>query len=212
MKEYVPSNIRNIALIGHGGAGKTTFAEAALYASGATTRMGTIAEGNTVSDYNHDEIERKISISTSLLHVEWRDLKYNIIDPPGYPDFLGEIKAALRVSDIALILIKAVEGIEVGTEIDWGFTREYKNAALFAINKVDAEHSNFDKILQQLRDKLSHDVAVVQFPANEGIGVDSVVDVLKMKLLKFDADAKGKYTEDEIPAPLGPKPKSSAKN
>ena len=171
MKEYLPSNIRNIALIGHGGAGKTTFAEAVLYASGVTSRMGTVAEGNTVSDYNHDEIERKISISTSLLHVEWRELKFNLTDPPGYPDFMGEVKAALRVSDIALVFVKSVEGIEVGTEIDWGFTKEYKNAVIFVINKVDAEHSNFAKTLQQIHDKLSHDAAVVQFPASEGLAL-----------------------------------------
>jgi elongation factor G len=202
MKEYLPSNIRNVALVGHGAAGKTTFAEAVLYAAGVTNRMGSVAEGNTVSDYNHDEIERKISISTSLMHAEWRELKFNLVDPPGYPDFMGEVKAALRVSDIALIFVKAAEGIEVGTEIDWGFTKEHKNASIFVINKVDAEHSNFEKILQQIRDKLTHDAVVVQFPANEGVGADSVVDVLKMKLLKFDRNAKGKIDEIDIPAPL----------
>jgi len=202
MKEYVPSNIKNVALIGHGAAGKTTFAEAALYAAGVTSRMGSVAEGNTVSDYNRDEIERKFSISTSLMHVEWCDLKFNVIDPPGYPDFMGEVKAALRVSDIALVFVKSAEGIEVGTEIDWGFTKEYKNASIFVINKVDAEHSDFKKILQQIRDKLTHDAAVVQFPANEGLGADSVVDVLKMKLLKFDRNAKGKIAESDIPTNL----------
>lgn len=202
MKEYLPSNIKNVAMVGHGAAGKTTFAEAVLYAAGVTGRMGSITEGNTVSDYNHDEVERKISISTSLMHVEWRDLKFNLVDPPGYPDFMGEVKAALRVSDIALVFVKSAEGIEVGTEIDWGFTKEYKNASVFVINKVDAEHSDFKKILQQIRDKLTHDAAVVQFPANEGLGADSIVDVLKMKLLKFDRNAKGKIAEGDIPANL----------
>ncbi len=202
MKEYLPSNIRNVALVGHGAAGKTTFAEAVVYAAGITSRMGSIAEGNTVSDYNHDEIERKISISTSLLNIEWRDLKFNFVDPPGYPDFMGEVKAALRVSDVALIFVKSVEGIEVGTEIDWRFTGEYRSASVFVINKIDAEHSNFGKILQQIQDKLTPDAAVVQFPANEGLSADSVVDVLKMKLLKFDRGARGKYIESEIPAPL----------
>jgi elongation factor G len=204
VKEYLPTNIRNVALVGHGAAGKTTFAEAVLYATGVTSRMGSIAEGNTVSDYNHDEIERKISISTSLLHAEWRDVKFNLLDPPGYPDFMGEVKAALRVSDAALIFVKAAEGIEVGTEIDWAFTKDYKNASIFVVNKIDAEHSAFRKIVQQLRDRLTHDAAVVQFPANEGVGADSVVDVLKMKLLKFDRNAKGQYTESEIPAALKP--------
>ncbi len=202
MKEYLPSNLRNVALVGHGGCGKTTFAEATLFAAGVTNRMGTVAEGNTVSDYNHDEIERKFSVSTSLLHTEWRDLKFNILDPPGYPDFLGEVKAALRVSDLAIVLVKSVEGIEVGTEIDWGFTKEYKTPALFVISKADSENSAFGKTLQQIKDRITHDVAAVQFPANEGTGFDSVVDVLKMKLLKFNSDSKGSYSEEEIPASL----------
>jgi elongation factor G len=202
VKEYLPSNIRNITLVGHGGSGKTTFAEAAIFASGLTSRMGTIAEGNTVSDYNHDEIERKISINTSLLHFEWRDLKFNIVDPPGYPDFVGEVKAGLRVADLAIILIKSVEGIEVGTEIDWGFSKEYKLPVVLVVNKIDAEHSKFEDVLHQIRDKLSHDAAVIQFPSVEGNGADSVVDVLKMKLLRFDRSSRGKYIESEIPSPL----------
>ncbi len=202
MKDYLPTSLRNVALIGHGGCGKTTFAEAVLYAAGITGRMGTVAEGNTVSDYNHDEIERKFSVSTSLLHAEWRDLKFNILDPPGYPDFLGEVEAALRVSDLAVILVKSVEGIEVGTEIDWGFTRQYKTPTVFVVNKADAENSSFDKTVAQIREKLSHDIVVVQFPVNEGPGFDSIVDVLKMKLLKFNPNAKGKYSEEEIPPTL----------
>ncbi len=200
MKDYVPSNLRNFTLVGHGGSGKTTFAEAILFAGGVTSRMGSVAEGNTVSDYNHDEIERKISVSTSLLHVDWRDLKFNIIDPPGYPDFMGEVKAALHVSDLSLVLVKSVEGIEVGTEIDWGFTKESRTAVIFVVNKADAEHSEFEKAFQQIGEKLTHDAAVVQFPVNEGTGFDSVVDVLKMKLLKFDPAKTGGYTESEIPA------------
>ncbi|MCL5266539.1 MAG: elongation factor G [Bacteroidetes bacterium] len=200
MKEYVSSNLRNIALVGHGGSGKTTFAEAILFSAGVTSRMGSVAEGNTVSDYNHDEIERKISVSTSLLHAEWRDLKFNIVDPPGYPDFMGEVEAALRVSDIAIVLMKSVEGIEVGTEIDWAFTKEYKNAAFLVVDKIDAEHSKFERVLQQIGDRLTHDAAVIQFPLNEGIGFNGVVDVLKMKLLKFDSSDRGKYVEDDIPA------------
>ncbi|HQT92900.1 MAG TPA: GTP-binding protein, partial [Candidatus Kryptobacter bacterium] len=199
MKDYLPTSLRNVALIGHGGCGKTTFAEAVLYAAGITGRMGTVAEGNTVSDYNHDEIERKFSVSTSLLHAEWRDLKFNILDPPGYPDFLGEVEAALRVSDVAVILVKSVEGIEVGTEIDWGFTRLYKTPTVFVVNKADAENSSFEKTVAQIREKLSHDIVVVQFPVNEGTAFDSIIDVLKMKLLKFNPNAKGKYSEEEIP-------------
>lgn len=202
MKEYLPSNLRNIALIGHGGTGKTTFAEAVLYAAGVTNRMGTVAEGNTVSDYNHDEIERKFSVSTSLLHADWGDTKLNILDSPGYPDFLGEVKGSLRVSDLAIVLVKAVEGIEVGTELDWGFTKSYKTPAIFVVNKVDAENSGFDNRLQEIRENLTHDAVAVQFPVNEGTGFNSVIDILKMKLLKFSPEQKGKYSEEEIPGAL----------
>ncbi len=202
MKEYLPSSLRNVVLIGHGGSGKTTFAEAALFAAGITSRMGTVAEGNTVSDYNHDEIERKFSVSTSLLHAEWGDKKLNILDPPGYPDFLGEVKAAMRVSDTALVLVKAVEGIEVGTEIDWGFCKEYKVPAFFVVNKTDSENSRFDARLQDIKDKLTHDAVAVQIPVNEGTGFDSAIDVVRMRLLKFSAEGKGKYAEEDIPGPL----------
>ncbi len=204
MKEYLPSSLRNVALVGHGGCGKTTFAEGVLYAAGATNRMGTVAEGNTVSDYNHDEIERKFSVSTSLIHAEWSETKLNMLDAPGYPDFLGEVKGALRVSDLALILVKAVEGIEVGTEIDWSFAKEYRTPVFFVVNKVDAENSGFEKRVGEIREKFSHDAVVVQFPVSEGPGFESVVDVIRMKLLKFSANSKGKYTEEEIPVSLKP--------
>lgn len=202
MKEYLPSSLRNVALVGHGSSGKTTLAEAILFAAGVTNRMGTVPEGNTVSDYNHDEIERQFSVSTSLLHAEWGELKFNILDPPGYPDFLGEVKGALRVSDLALVLVKAVEGIEVGTELDWGFTKVYKTPAMFVVSKSDTENSDFNTRLQEIREKISHDAVAVHFPVNQGTGFDSVVDVLRMKVLKFDREQKGKYTEEEIPASL----------
>ncbi len=199
MKEYLPSSLRNIALVGHGSTGKTTLAEAILYAAGETSRMGTIPEGNTVSDYNHDEIERKYSVTTSLLHAEWEGMKFNILDTPGYPDFLGEVKGALRISDLALILVKAVEGIEVGTELDWGFTKSYKTPTMFVISKSDSENSDFEERLQGIRDTFSHDAVAVNIPVNQGVGFDSVIDILKMKVLKFIPGQKGKYSEEDIP-------------
>src|SRR5512139_1396682 len=117
MKEYTPDHLRNVALIGHGGAGKTSLAEAMLYAAGATTRQGRVEDGNTVSDYHPDEIERQISINTSLLVAEWKGNKFNLLDTPGYMDFTGEVKASMRVADSALVVLKAVEGVEVGTEV-----------------------------------------------------------------------------------------------
>ena len=122
MKEYGAESVRNIALIGHGGSGKTSLSEILLYTSGEINRIGNIAEGTTTSDYSPNEIEKKISISLSLLHLEWNNVKVNILDTPGYSDFLGNVKAALRVADTAVMVLKSAEGVEVGSE----------NAARFA--------------------------------------------------------------------------------
>ena len=123
MKEFSPAQIRNISLIGHGGAGKTSLSEAMLFSAKSTTRQGRVEDGNTLSDYHPDEVERQISINTSLLFCEWNAHKINILDSPGYTDFTGEVKSALRVSDTAVILLKSVEGVEVGTEIVGKYTK-----------------------------------------------------------------------------------------
>ncbi len=200
MKEFTPDHIRNLALIGHGGSGKTSMAEAMLFSAGSTTRLGRVEEGNTLSDYHPDEIERQISINASLLFCEWKNYKINILDTPGYTDFTGEVKASLRVADTAVVLLKAVEGAEVGTEIVWKYTAEFGNASIFVVNKLDQENADFEKTLQQSREMISHDIVPVQFPLKAGLGFDSIVDVLRMKLLKFQPGSTGKYTETEIPA------------
>ena len=164
MKEYASENIRNISLIGHGGSGKTSLSEAMLFAAKVTTRQGRTEDGNTVSDYHPDEVERQISINTSLLNCEWNGYKINILDTPGYTDFTGEVKAALRVSDTAVILLKSVEGVEVGTEIVGKYTNELRNSVIFVVNKLDNENADFDNILAQVHDLISHDVIPVQFP------------------------------------------------
>jgi elongation factor G len=202
MKEYPASHIRNIALVGHGGAGKTMFAEACLFVSGTTNRFGKVEEGNTVADYHPDEIERQISINASLLFCDWKGTKLNIIDTPGYTDFTGEVKSSLRVADTAIIFLKAVEGAEVGTELVWEYSKELKNAAVFVINKLDNENANYESVINVAQGRFTHDLAPVQFPAQQGLQFDAIVDVLKMKLLQFSRDGKGKYTETEIPADL----------
>ncbi len=200
MKEYTPDRIRNVALIGHGGSGKTTLAEAMLFSAGSTTRQGRVEEGNTISDYHPDEIERQISINTSILNCEWENTKVNILDTPGYTDFTGEVKCALRVADTALVLVKAVEGIEVGTEIVGKYTNEFRNGVVFVVNKLDHENADFDRVVQQCHDYVSHEVEVIQFPLNQGVAFDTVVDIIKMKALKYERGTSGKYTEMEIPA------------
>lgn len=199
MKEYNPERIRNIALIGHGGSGKTSLAEAMLFTAGMTSRLGNVTEGNSVSDYHPDEIERQISINTSLLFCDWSDTKVNILDTPGYTDFIGEVKGALRVVDTALVVLKAVEGAEVGTEIDWKCAEEYRNSAVFVVNKLDNEHADFDSVVKQAQERFGHDVIALQFPVDQGLGFEQVVDVLGMKLLQYQRDGSGRYTEKEIP-------------
>lgn len=202
-----PENIRNIALTGHGGSGKTTFAEGILYASGVTNRLGRVEEGNTVSDYHKDEIEKQISINSSLLNTHWKsgdgvEKKINIIDTPGFMDFVGEVKSALRVTDTAIIMVDAFKGIEVGTESSFMMTNDYDNNVIFLINKLDTENANFDNTVEHIKESFGSRVAVVQFPVNAGQGFDSVIDVMRMKWLKFNNDGKGEYTEEEIPEQL----------
>ncbi len=202
MKDYTVDKIRNVGLVGHGDVGKTTLAEAMLFSAGETNRFGTVDEGTTTSDYNSDEIERKISISTSLLHVNWKDHKINILDTPGYSDFVGEVIGGLRVSDAAVVLLNGVSGIEVGTETVYRIVEEDHLSRVFFVNRLDKEHADFDKVYQMARDRFGSGVAMLQFPVNQGEGLDSIVDILKMKMIKFKDDKSGQYSEEEIPADL----------
>ncbi|NUN68973.1 MAG: elongation factor G [Bacteroidetes bacterium] len=201
-REYPSLSIRTIALIGHGGSGKTTFSEAALFSSGATNRQGRIEDGNTISDYHPDEIERKISINSSLLTTDVNSIKINILDTPGYTDFTGEVKAALRVCDTAVTFVRAFEGVEVGTEVVWEYVKEYALPSLFVINKIDGENADFDRVFASVKERCSSDATIVTFPVKTGPGASAVVDVVRMKLLRFTPNGNGKYTEEEIPAEL----------
>ena len=200
MKEYGPESIRNITFIGHGGSGKTSLSEILLYTAGETTRIGTVAEGNTVSDYSTNEIEKQISISTASLHLEWAGKKINILDTPGYSDFVGDVKSAMRVSDTAVMLLKSAEGVEVGTEVSGKFVDEFALPSAIIINKVDNEHSTFSDTLQKAKERLTNGAIVVTFPLSEGINFSTVVDVLKMKSYTYGETGSKKVTEAEIPA------------
>ncbi len=201
-KEYPTSHIRTIVLIGHGGSGKTTFSEASLFSTGVTNRQGRVEDGNTISDYHPDEIERKISINSSLLTTEVDSIKINILDTPGYTDFTGEVKASLRVADTAVVFVKGFEGVEVGTEIVWSYVNEYQIPSFFVVNKMDGENSDFDRTVNAIKDCCSHDAVVITFPTSAGSGFTSVIDVLRMKKLTFSPSSNGKYTEDDIPGEL----------
>jgi elongation factor G len=199
LKEYGTESIRNLAFIGHGGSGKTSLSELILYTSGETTRIGKVEEGNTVSDYTPNEIEKQISISTGLMHVEWNNKKLNILDTPGYSDFIGEVKAALKVSEIGVFVIKSAEGVEVGTEVAAEFMKEFRLPSAIIINKVDNEHSTFYETFNQSKDRVAPGAIIVTFPASEGINFDTVIDVLKMKAYTFGEAGSKKVSEKDIP-------------
>ena len=202
MGNITPEKIRNVVIAGHGGSGKTILAESILYTTGAINRLGKIEDGSTTSDYSKDEITRKISINSSILNTNWEDYKLNIIDTPGYTDFTGSVKSSMRIMDTALIVVNASEGVEVGTEIAVNYAKEYGIEICFVVNKLDYEKSDFDTALAQLRENYGSHVAELQFPVNQGFGFDSIIDVLKMKLVKFNTDGKGDYTEHDIPDAL----------
>ena len=207
MPDYKSEQIRNISIIGHGGTGKTIFSEGILYAAGVTNRFGKIEEGNTVSDYHKDEIEKQISINSSIMNAFWKDSKgvlkkLNIIDTPGYMDFNGEVKSSLRVTDTSLIVVDSFKGVEVGTESCFKFTNDYDNNVIFVINKLDSDNAEFEETISHIKESFGSESAVLQFPVNPGAGFDTIVDVLRMKVLKFNTDGKGEYKEEEIPEDL----------
>ncbi|HEY6905904.1 MAG TPA: GTP-binding protein, partial [Ignavibacteriaceae bacterium] len=202
MKEYGTEAIRNITFIGHQGSGKTSLTEIILYAANEINRIGSITEGTTISDYTPNEIEKQISISTSLMHCEWNNTKINMLDTPGYSDFIGDVKSAMRVSDTAVMLLKAAEGVEVGSETTGKFVDEFNLPSAIIINKVDNEHSKFKETLNQARERLTSGAIAVTLPVHEGINFNSVIDIIKMKLYRYGEPGSRKVTEEDIPADL----------
>ncbi len=202
MKEYGPESIRNIALIGHGGSGKTSLSELLLFTAGEINRIGNVLEGNTVSDYTSNEIEKQISISTSLMHIEWNNKKINILDTPGYSDFIGDVKSAMKVCDTAVMVLKAAEGVEVGSEVTGKFVNEFSLPSAIIINKVDNEHSSFLETFEQAKKRLTNGAVIVTFPQTEGVVFNTVIDVLKMKAYTYGEAGSRKVTETEIPADI----------
>jgi len=181
MKVYETAQIRNIVLVGHQGSGKTSLAESMLLASGRIRRLGSIADGNTVSDYHPSEKERQMSIFSSLLNAEWKGQKVNILDTPGYPDFVGEVAASMRVADTAVFVMNAQEGIEVGTELAWGYAAENSRPSMFVINQIDRQHADPDRLIGLMKERFGAGASVVQFAGADG----AIIDVLLMKQLTF---------------------------
>ena len=196
---YSIEQIRNLVLVGHSGAGKSSLAEAMVYCTGGINRLGRIDEGNTVSDYDREEIERRISLRTSLLNGAWDGHHINIMDSPGYSDFLTEAKAAMRVADSAVVLIDASQGVDVGSERVWAYANEYSVPRLVFINKLDRDELDLGGVLAQVQDRFGRQAVPIQVPVNPGEGFDRVIDLVEMKLLTF---SDGKVESGDIPAEL----------
>jgi elongation factor G len=200
MKEETIDKLRNIGLVGHGSAGKTSLNEAIMFVGKVVTRMGSVDDGTTISDYSDDEKSRKISISLALSHVDWYGYKFNIIDMPGYADFVGEVEAGLSVSDFALIVINGVSGIEVGTDSVWRTGQRLNLPRGFFVNRMDKEHADFDKIANQIQENYGTRAVPVTMPWGAGPAFKGIIDIVSMKA--YSHDKAGNAKEEPIPAEL----------
>lgn len=196
MKKYATSDIRNFALVSHGGAGKTSVAEAMLYDAGVTERLGRTLEGNTVMDHDPEEIRRQVSINASMAPVEWRGAKLNIVDTPGYFDFVAEVKASLRVVDSVVVVVDAVGGVEVGTELVWKYADDNSLPRIVFVTKMDRENANFDKCLENLRAAFGRHLVPVSLPVGAEASFRGVIDLIGGKVLTWE-EGKGREIEEE---------------
>ena len=191
MKDFKTEDIRNVALVGHGSTGKTSLAEAMLFSSGAIGRLGRVDEGTTVSDFDPDENKRKISINLSLLPCEWKGKKLNIIDTPGYADFVGEMKTGLRAADAAIVVVCAASGVEVGTEHSWAFADERSLPRMVVVNRMDRENADFFQTLSRLQSFFGKRCAPLQLPIGAQSSFEGVVDLLTLKSFRGEKESEG---------------------
>lgn len=199
MKVYQTDEIRNVALVGGAKSGKTTLSECMIFEGGLINRRGSVDDKNTVSDYREIEHERQNSVSSTVLFAEFQGKKINIIDTPGFDDFVGEVISALKVADTGIMVINAQNGVEVGAEISWRYTSQVNTPVIFAINHLEHEKSNFEETLRQLKSQFGNNVTICQYPVNAGLGFNQVVDLIRMKMYQFPDDG-GEPVEMEIPA------------
>ena len=197
MKAYPTNQIRNLAVIGHGHAGKTQLVSSLLHLAGATPRWGKVDEGTTVTDYDEDSVARKITLNQSLAHLEWREHKVNLIDTPGFAAFLPHARPALRVADCALVVVDGVTGVEVGTEKTWAYANEFITPRMMVITKLDKERADYGAALDSARSTFSRAIVPFTLPIGQEANFKGVVDVVHMKAYEFDASGRAK----EIPIP-----------
>src|SRR5215813_237558 len=202
MKVYDAASIRNVALVGHSGSGKTQLASAMLTDAGMINRFGKVDDGTTVTDFDEEEIARKHTLSAALAYAEWNKQKINIIDTPGIGNFLSDARAALHVADAAVVVVDAVSGVMVQTEKVWEAANELNLPRIVALNRLDRERASLDRALQSLRDSCSRAVIPIQLPIGEERSFRGVVDLITRKAYVFESNESGKFKEDVVPADM----------
>jgi elongation factor G len=200
VKVYAGSEIRNLGLVGHGNSGKTSLTAGFLYATGATSRLTRVDEGNTITDFDEEEIQRKVTVSTGLAFVEWKRHKINILDTPGFNIFINDTKAALAAADSALVVVDGVSGVEVQTEKVWRFSEEFKLPRALVVNKLDRERSSFERSLESIHNAFGRAAIPIQLPLGAERDFQGVIDLITMKSYTYTAEADGRGKEGEIPA------------
>lgn len=198
MPEFDTAHVKNVVLLGHSGSGKTTLAESMLFEAGMIHKPGSIEEKNTISDYTELEKERGNSIFSKLLHTHWKGYKINILDTPGYDDFSGEVISALRVADTGLMVLNASTGVEVGTDIIWEYTLQFKTPMIFVVNQLDHPQADFNRTVQEAKNHFGNNVVVLQYPVNVGLGFNAIIDVLNMVMYQYK---DGEKKPQKLPIP-----------
>src|SRR5262245_42026239 len=202
MKVYDAASIRNVAVVGHGGSGKTQLVSALLFAAGMVNRLGKVDDGTTVTDFDDEEIARKHTLSASLAYAEWNKTKINVNDTPGIGNFLSDARAALHVADAALVVVDAVSGVMVQTEKVWSAADELSLPRLVVVNRLDRERSSLERTLHSLHEACSRTVIPVQLPIGEEKAFKGVVDLVSRTAYTFQTDESGKFTAGDIPADM----------
>src|SRR5262245_53410808 len=200
MKVYDAASIRNVAVVGHGGSGKTQLVSALLFDAGAVNRFGKVDEGTSTTDYDEEEIARKHTLTASLAYAEWNKVKINFIDTPGFGNFFTDARAALRVAEATLVVVDAVSGVQVQTEKAWEAAGELTLPRLVVVNRLDRERASLDRTLESLHQVFGRTIVPVQIPIGEEKDFKGIVDLVAMKAYTFAADGSGKMAEGEVPA------------
>jgi elongation factor G len=197
---YEGKNIRNVGIVGHGGSGKTSLVSAMLFDTGATNRLGRVDDGNAATDYDEEEIERKVTISSKLAFCEWNKNKINILDTPGFGNFIQEARGALRAADAAIVVVDAVSGVMVQTEKGWNYAEEFQLPRLVVVNRMDRDTASFERSLESIQQTLGRMCVPIQIPLGEEKAFKGVADLVQMKAYVYQTDGSGKFSESNIPA------------